>query len=101
MSCQSGREFVEDARDSEIHDFDGTVVQNHEIGRLDIPMNNASMMCVLEAFGHLAHDRGSVQKSENLAGRKGGLQILAFEILHHKVWCIVLLAVVVYRDDVL
>src|SRR5262249_56864167 len=76
-------ELAEDSCYSEVHDFGRTIAQNHDVGRLDIPMKNTLVMGVLQALCYLSHHRSLVKEGREVPGGKTGDEVFALKVFHH------------------
>jgi hypothetical protein len=93
-----------DPRDAEIHDHRHPVIhavlQNHDVARLDITVNDASLVGIGQAIADVNDDPKPLRKSERNTLFDHRVQAGAFEVLHHQVGMAVLLAEVVDRNNV-
>jgi hypothetical protein len=91
-----------DARDAEIGDLDGAFARHHDVGGLDVAMDHALRVRILQRGEDLQQDVADLVR---LAAEILGLQVRgqrpAEHALHHEVDEVALLAEVVHRHDVL
>ncbi len=88
-----------DVGDAEIHDFDLAVVAQHDVAGLEIAMDDAFAVHVVEALGALVDHVDDLVGSQCLAAGDVFLQRHAVDELHHNVIQVVFLAGVVDADD--
>src|SRR5438552_6551430 len=69
-------------RNAEIRDLDRAVGKQEHIGRLDIAMDDALAMRIVERFEYLRHDPHDVGGSKALVGVEGLLELPALDVLH-------------------
>ena len=70
------------ARDAEVHDFDIACRRQHEIGRLQIAMDDTRRVRILKRVEHLRAERERPRNGHR-AALDQLLEGLAFEKLHH------------------
>ena len=96
-----GLDFVRaHAGDAEVGDLHQAVVHHHDVGRLDVTVDDVAVVSVGEPVGHL---RGNVQRQlhrQRLARRQDRAQLLSLQKLHGHVGEALALADVVDGDDV-
>ncbi len=87
--------------DAEIADLDGAVAQPHDVGRFQVPVDDALLVRVGEGRGHLIRDVGDVRHRQRVGAAlvQQLAQIPAVEQLHHQVQHAVGLAEVVHDGD--
>ena len=89
-----------DPRDAEIEDLGHPVVQDEDVARLDVAMDDALLVGVREAVADLHHQRQLALEGHVPALGDDLLQLLAFQVLHDDEQAPLVLAQVVDRDDV-
>ncbi len=71
---------------SEIHQLDGAILQQHYVSGFDVAVNNALLMRIRQSIANLDHNAQFFFQEQGSAGAEGYIQALAFEKLHHEVW---------------
>ena len=89
-----------DFGDAEIGHFDVAVAAQHDIGGLDVAVDDALGVSVIESRPSLAQDGEQPARFERLAGGHDVLEGRAVDILHRDISDAVLLGHVVNGDDV-
>ena len=87
-------------RDAEIGDLDRAVVEQEYVGRLDIAVNDALAMRIIERIEHLRHDADDVRHAEALVGFEIFLELATLDEFHGDEPHAAILAEVVNRNDV-
>src|SRR6185436_2901926 len=86
--------------DAEVHDLHRAVGGDPDVGRLDVAVDDAVTMRVLEPAGSLRQDVDALRRRQRLAARDDAVEVLAGEVFLHQVRNAVLDAEVVDGDDV-
>src|SRR5438876_3251902 len=96
----AGHGIVANAGDAEIHDLAIAVAQHHEIGGLDVAMDDAAAVRVSQAIAGL-HDVSQLFYDGDLPVAGDDLiERLAVEELHHQIGIALMIAQVIDDDDV-
>ena len=89
-----------DAGDAEVAQFHAAFIGQEDVGRLDIPVDDAIRVGHFQRTQQLAHDAQDFPGVEVVAGVEIGLQLLAMHVLHDDIGKVLFLAVVIDGDDV-
>ena len=87
---------------AEIHELDQPAVENHDIRRLDIPVDDLSLVGIFQAGADWLHHRNDVSNRKNSFFVHQLLERLAFQVLHGHVEdpARLVIAEIVYGDNV-
>ena len=85
---------------AEVRDLDGVVGGQHQVGGLDVAVNNVAFMGVLQRAAGLVHDAQRAGQGKGMSAIQKSLQALAFHQLHGDVVEAVFFAGVVDHHDV-
>ena len=66
---------------TKIHDFDNPLWRHHQVGRLDVAMNNSFGVGIIQCSGSLFQN-GANLFGRKLLARQKHFQRLAFHVLH-------------------
>ena len=77
--CGCSAHFFEHLREAEIHDLHDPLGRDEEVGRLDISVNDALPMGVIESAAGLASNPQNIRRRELTPLTKNRLEGLAFE----------------------
>ena len=94
-------QIVLDAGNAEIHDLDPTVLQDHEVGGLNVAVDDVAFVRVLQAVADLDDVVELVHHRQRTLLADHDVKALAFEELHHQEGRAVTIPQVVDDDDVL
>ncbi len=86
------------ARDPEVHDLHLPARQQHDVARLDVAVDDAPLVRVAEAVGHLLRDIDRFDDGDRTLQHLGA-ELDSLEKLHRHVGEIALLAEIVDGDD--
>src|SRR2546429_3710951 len=86
------------ARDPEVHDFHPPARQQHDVARLDVAVDDAALVRVAEAVGHLLGDIDRLDGGDR-ALQHPGAELDSLEKLHRHVGEVVFLPEIVDGDD--
>ncbi len=92
--------FGQGAGHPEIGDAHPALLVEEEVGRLDVTMDQAPPVGVVEPSGHIGTDDGGLRRGEAVAGVEQRAEAAPFEELHHQIGRAGVLAPVVDPDDV-
>ena len=88
-------------RDAEVDDAHVAVLREHDVGGLDVAMDHAARVRVVQRLGALEHDFDGIVDAQQVVGAAvGGQRARAVHVLGDDVAVAVLLAGVVDRQDV-
>ena len=88
-------------RDAEVDQFDGTILQDDDVGGFDVAVHDPARMRVAQAFADLAHDFELFQQREWVIFFDDPLEALPVQELHDDIRVAIVLAEIVDGDDVL
>ena len=91
---------IGDARNAEIGELDLPAVRQHHVGGLDVSMDDALLMRVVQRLQQLRDDANRFVERRALTGVENLLELAPAHELHHDVGEVVLLTEVVGRHDV-
>ena len=100
MRCLLDGAELENFGGAEVGDLDGIVRGEHEVGWLDVPMNDVALVGELERAASLLHDAENAGKRKRLMIVEMRLEALALDEFHGDVVEAVFFAGVVNHDDV-
>ena len=86
--------------DAEVGHLDGAVLEQHDVVGLDVAVDDAALVRVLERAGDLPGEMQRLPPAERAAALHIHLERDPVDILHHEVFDVVRAADVVDRDDV-
>jgi hypothetical protein len=89
-----------DARDAEVGDFDLAIGPDDDIRRLDVAVNDAKIVGIIECAEQFAHDARDLFHRKTLVLRKMVLQFASDHELHRDKRGIAVLAEIINGDDV-
>ncbi|MFY9725651.1 MAG: hypothetical protein WAJ87_09160, partial [Bryobacteraceae bacterium] len=98
---EARRAVAREAGDSEIHHLNRSIVEHHDVGGLDVAMDDPVLMGALQALGGLRHDAHPFQQRQRTGRAYDVLKIVAFQVFHHDIEGTVVLAELMNGDDVL
>ena len=84
----SARSLVGEARDTEVGNFDCAVLQQHNILRLDVAVDNSALMSVLERLKNLGCEVDNILPLDNTLAfdillKSDTVDVLHYDILNH------------------
>ena len=91
----SGGRVVHGPGDAEVHDFDDALLRDHDVAGLDVPVDDAHMVGVVQGTQHAQHDLLAVALAQGAVLLEDGPQGLALDVLHDKVGHPLMVALVV------
>ena len=80
-----GGGIVERAGDAEVHDLDHALLGNHDVAGLDVAVNDAHAVRILERVEHAHHHLFGVALAQSAVHLENVAQGLALDILHHQI----------------
>ncbi len=95
-----GAGILVDAGDAKIRQLDELVVVEHDVLRLDIAMDDATLVRGAQAKGHVVGNDDGALITEPAVALDVASQVGAFDVLHDDVVALATLAVVEHLDDV-
>src|SRR5262249_58133363 len=87
-------------RNAEVHDLYAALSQDHDVGRLNIPVNDAACVRVSQALADVQHDVDFFQTGKRTPRIDDRVQTLALEVLHGEIRIPTIVAQFVYGDDI-
>ncbi len=86
--------------DSEVYKFHGTGGQNHDVARLDVPMDYLALMCIAQSLADFNENRELFDEVQRLAGGEDRVQAAALQVLHRQVGISGVVPEFVDRNDI-
>ena len=77
--------IVERAGDAEVHDLDHALLGNHDVAGLDVTVDDAHAVRILERVEHTHHHLFGVALAQSAVHFENVAQGLALDILHHQI----------------
>ena len=73
---------IHDARDPEVHDFDGAIGGDHDVSRLDIAMNHPAAVSVIECAASLDEVAELLRQGQRQTRRDHLFEAFPLQVLH-------------------
>ncbi len=94
------RRLVGEARNAEVRHLDGAVLQEHDVLRLDVAVNDAALVGVLQSAEHLCGEMQRILPLDHALALDVFLQGDTVDVLHHDILDHVAEAHVIHLDDI-